>query len=75
MARKFLSHIATSQLLKLTLHNIQLKSVVASLLLRTWQPVTWLACATQAPERPRRLTRCYVALVATTNNVVGPGNV
>ena len=37
-----------------------LKSVVATLLLRTWQPVTWLAFATQAPERPRRLTRCYV---------------
>jgi hypothetical protein len=40
---------------------MQLKSVVATLLLRTWQPVTWLAYATQAPERPRRLTRCYVA--------------
>lgn len=22
---------------------------------RTWQPVTWFAYATQAPERPRRL--------------------
>jgi hypothetical protein len=42
-------------------HNMQLKSLVASLLLRTWQPVTWLACATQAPERPRRLTGCYAS--------------
>ena len=25
-------------------------------LTRTWQPVTWLAYATQAPERPRSLT-------------------
>ncbi len=38
---------------------MQLKSVVAMLLLRPWQPVTWLAYATQAPERPRCLTGCY----------------
>lgn len=46
--------------------NMQLKSVVAALLLRTWQPVTWLAYATQAPERPRRLTECYRAGVVRT---------
>ena len=31
--------------------NMQLKSLVATLLLRTKQPVTWLAYPTQAPER------------------------
>ena len=38
---------------------MKLKPVVATLLLPTWQPVTWLADATQAPERPRGLTWCY----------------
>ena len=38
--------------------NMQLKSLVASLILRTKQPVTWLAIATQAPERLGRLTGC-----------------
>jgi hypothetical protein len=33
--------------------NIQLKSL-AYLLTLTWQPVTWLAVATQALESPRR---------------------
>lgn len=36
--------------------DMQLKLLVSSLLLRTRQPVTWLARATQAPECPRRLT-------------------
>lgn len=44
------------------LHNIQLKSLVAKLLLRTWQPVTRLAYAIQVPERPRRLTGCYESI-------------
>ena len=44
------------------LHNMQLKSLVASLLLRTWQPVTLLAGATQAPERPRCLTGRYASI-------------
>jgi len=39
--------------------NIQLKSLVASLLLRTWQPVTKFAYANSLPERPRGLTGCY----------------
>ena len=44
--------------------NMQLKSLPA--VVRTWQPVTAtaaarLAYATQAPERPSRLTGCYVA--------------
>jgi len=37
--------------------NIKLKSFAS--LTRTWQPVTALACATAAPERPGRLTWCY----------------
>ncbi len=40
---------------------MQLKSVVASLLLRTWQPVINFAFAKLLPERPRRLTWCYVS--------------
>ena len=43
-------------------HNKVLKSLVATLLLRTWQPVTDIAIAISAPERPRRLTRCYASL-------------
>jgi len=39
--------------------NIQLKSLVASLLVPTWQPVTDIAIAISAPERPRGLTGCY----------------
>ena len=35
---------------------MQLKSLVASLLLPTWQPVTDIAIAISAPERLRRLT-------------------
>jgi len=38
---------------------MQLKSFAS--LARTWQPVTWFAFAIQAPERPRRLTGCYVS--------------
>jgi hypothetical protein len=34
---------------------------VAYWLTRTWQHTTWLACATQAPIRPRRLIVGYVA--------------
>jgi hypothetical protein len=37
--------------------NMQLKSFPS--VTRAWQPVIWLAYATQAPERPRRLTGCY----------------
>jgi hypothetical protein len=45
------------------LHNMQLKSLVATLRLRAKQPVTataavCLACATQTPERLRRSTVC-----------------
>ena len=43
----FVSNVGTAP-------NIKLK--------RTWQPVTPVACATSAPERPRRLTWCYAAL-------------
>jgi hypothetical protein len=37
---------------------MRLKSLVATLLLRAKQPVTWLAYATQTPERLGRLTEC-----------------
>jgi hypothetical protein len=36
--------------------NMQLKSFPS--VTRTKQPVTWLAYATQAPERKLRLTKC-----------------
>ena len=39
---------------------MQLKPVVAKLLLRTWQPVIRLVFANLLPEHPRRLTWCYV---------------
>ena len=50
---------------------MQLKSLVASLLLRTWQPVTDIAFAISAPERLRRLTGCYAASIG--NAVVRRG--
>jgi hypothetical protein len=37
---------------------MQLKLLVATVLLRTKQLVTWLAYATQAPERLGRSTGC-----------------
>jgi addiction module RelE/StbE family toxin len=40
---------------------MRLKSLVASLLFSTWQPVTDFAKANSAPERPRGLTGCYAA--------------
>ena len=43
----------------MTAPNIQLK--YAPFGRRTWQPVTSLAGASAAPERPRRLTWCYMA--------------
>jgi hypothetical protein len=39
-------------------HNMRMKSLPS--VARTWQPVTWFACAIQAPERPGRLSWCYV---------------
>jgi len=38
---------------------MQLKSLVATFLLPTWQLVTDIAYAISAPERPRGLTGCY----------------
>ena len=38
--------------------------VVRLRLTRTWQPVTPVAFAASVPERPRRLTECYVPVGA-----------
>ncbi len=40
----------------MTTPNMQLKSLPS--VVRTWQPVTDIAIAISAPERPRRLTGC-----------------